>query len=206
MPPSERSLEHKLKDKPPKYITIRIQSEQAISNCVHDITSSDVYNKLNQSPTADSNGNYNMLHDVIKLAKDKHMPYKTVQFNKYKHKQSTWITLAILKCIRYRDKLRNKLKLMHADSQEHPMTRANLMAYNAVLKKCIRAAKQMHYESCFNKFKHNIRKTWDTINNILSRSNKSKNFPSSYIHNDKVSLYMRVYLGDRVDAGLIWMA
>ena len=43
----------------------------------------------------------------------------------------------------------------------------------------------MHYESCSNKFKHNIRKTWDTINNILSRSNKSKNFPSSYIHNDK---------------------
>ena len=36
-----------LKDKPPKYITIRIQSEQAISNFVHDITSSDVYNKLN---------------------------------------------------------------------------------------------------------------------------------------------------------------
>ena len=175
-----------LKDKPPKYITIRIQSEQAISNFLHDIISSDVYNNLNQSPTADPNVNYNMLHDVIKLAKDKHMPYKTVKFNKYKHKKSTWITLAILKSIRYRDKLRNKLKLMHADSHEYNMTRANLMAYNAVLKKCIRAAKQMHYESCFNKFKHNIRKTWDTINNILSRSNKSKNFPSSYIHNDKV--------------------
>ena len=72
-----------LEDKPPKYITIRIQSEQAISNFVHDITSSDVYNKLNQSPTADPNVNYNMLHDVIKLAKDKHMPYKTVKFNKY---------------------------------------------------------------------------------------------------------------------------
>ena len=93
--------------------------------------SSDVYNKLNQSPTADPNVNYNMLHDVIKLAKDKHMPYKTV---KYKHKKSTWITLAILKSIRYRDKLRNKLKLMHADSHEYNMTRANLMAYNAVLK------------------------------------------------------------------------
>ena len=174
------------KDKPPKYITIRIQREQAISNFVHDITSSDVYNKLNQSPTPDPNVNYNMLHDVIKLAKDKHMPYKTVKFNKYKHKKSTWITLAILKSIRYRDKLRNKLKLMHADSHEYNMTQANLMAYNAVLKKIIRAAKQMHYESCFNKFKHNIRKTWDTINNILSRSNKSKNFHSSYIHNDKV--------------------
>ena len=111
-----------LKDKPPKYIAIRIQSEQAISNFVHDITSSDVYNKLNQSPTADTNVNYNMLHDVIKLAKDKHMPYKTVKFNTYKHKQSTWITLDILKSIRYRDKLRNKLKLMHADSHEYNMT------------------------------------------------------------------------------------
>ncbi len=96
-----------LKDKPPKYITIRIQSQQATSNFVHDITSSDVYNKLNQSPTADPNVNYSMLHEVIKLAKDKDMPYKTVKFKKYKHKRSTWITLDILKYIRYRDKLRN---------------------------------------------------------------------------------------------------
>ena len=50
-----------LKDKPPKYITIRIQSQQAISNFVHDITSSDVNNKLNQSPNADPNVTYNML-------------------------------------------------------------------------------------------------------------------------------------------------
>ena len=60
-----------------------------------------------------------MLHEVIKLAKDKHMPYKTVKFKKYKHKKSTWITLAILKSIRYRDKLRNKLKAkMYAISSE----------------------------------------------------------------------------------------
>ena len=128
-----------------------------------------------------------MLHEVIKLAKDMHMPYQTVKFKKYKHTKSTWITLAILKYIRYRDKLRNKLKLVHADSHEYNMTRANLMAYNAVLQKCIRAAKQMHYESCFNKFKHNTRTTWDTINNILSSSHElKKNFPSSYIHNCNV--------------------
>ena len=41
------------------------------------------------------------------------MPYKTVKFKKYiKLKKSTWITLAILKSIRYRDQLRNKVKLM----------------------------------------------------------------------------------------------
>ena len=62
------------------------------------------------------------------------MPYKTVKFKKYEHTKSTWITLAILKSIRYRDKLRNKLKQMHADSHEYNMTRVNLKAYNAVLK------------------------------------------------------------------------
>ncbi len=71
-----------------------------------------------------------MLHEVIKPAKDKHIPYKTVKFKKYKHNKSTWTTLALL-----RSKLRNKLKLMHADSHEYNMTRANLKAYNAVLKK-----------------------------------------------------------------------
>ena len=96
----------------------------------NDITSSDVYNKLNQSPNADPNVNYNMLHEVIKPAKDKHIPYKTVKFKKYKHKNFTWTTLALLK-----SKLRNKLKLMHADSHEYNMTRANLKAYNVVLKK-----------------------------------------------------------------------
>ena len=97
-----------LKDKPPKYITIRIQSQQAISIFLNVITSSDVYNELNQSPTADTNVNYNKLHEVIKLSK--HMSYKTVKFKKYKHNKSTWITLAIHKSIRYRDKLRNTLK------------------------------------------------------------------------------------------------
>ena len=71
-----------------------------------------------------------MLHEVIKLAKDKHMPYKTVTFKKNKPKKIH----AILKYFRYIDQLRNKLKLMHADSHEYHMTRANLMAYNAVLK------------------------------------------------------------------------
>ena len=66
-----------------------------------------------------------MLHEVIKLAKDKHNAYKTVKFKKYKHKKSTWITLAI-KYIRYRNQLRNKLKLMHADSHEYNITCANL--------------------------------------------------------------------------------
>ena len=48
----------------------------------------------------------------------------------------------------------------------------------------------MHYEACFNKFKHNTRKTFDTVNSILSRSHKLKKLPlipySSYIHNDNV--------------------
>ena len=35
------------------------------------------------------------------------------------------------------------------------MTHAKLKPYNAVLKKIIRAAKQMDYEACFNKLTQN---------------------------------------------------
>ena len=52
-----------------KLIKINIQNEKAISNFIHEIISSDVNNKLNQSPSAIPNINYNILGECIKCAK-----------------------------------------------------------------------------------------------------------------------------------------
>ena len=38
--------------------------------------------------------------------------------------------------------------------------------------KTIRTANLIYYESTFNRCKHNIRKTWQTINEIISKSQK----------------------------------
>ncbi len=52
----------------------------------------------------------------------------------------------------------------------------NLKTYNSILKKTIRTAKLMYYESTFYRCKHDIRKTWQTINEIISKSQKRNNY------------------------------
>ncbi len=41
-------------------------------------------------------------------------------------------------------------------------------------------AKRVYYESSFEKFKNNMRKTWSTINDILNKSKKKKIFPDVF--------------------------
>ena len=71
----------------------------------NEIIESEIYNKLDKSRSADTNMNYDIIHDAILIAKEKHMPCKLVKFKKHKHKKSKWITQGLLKSIRYRDKL-----------------------------------------------------------------------------------------------------
>ena len=119
----------------PRYIKITVQNSDSISDFIHEVFSSNVYSKLDQSPNANPNVNYDILHDVMQCAKNKHMPYKTVKLKKYKHKKSAWITLGLLKSIRYRDKLYKTLKTTRPESSKYFAIRINLTTYNTILKK-----------------------------------------------------------------------
>ena len=81
----------------PKFIKIKIVSEQATTNVKYEIRSDVLYNKLSKSLNADTNINYEIIHYEIARAKNKCMPSKIVKFNKYKHKNSSWITQGLLK-------------------------------------------------------------------------------------------------------------
>ena len=120
------------------------------------------------------NLNYNIMHEEIMRAKNKYMPIKTMKFNKYKHKNSTWITQGLLKSIRYRDTLYKQLKMSDPNSPDYETTNTILKTYNSILKRNIRAAKQIYFESRFNRFKNDIRNTWKTINEILSKNKEKK--------------------------------
>ena len=69
----------------PKFIKIKIVSEQAMTNVKYEIRSDVLYNKLNKSLNADTNINYEIIHDEIARAK---INVCLVKFNKYKHKKS----------------------------------------------------------------------------------------------------------------------
>ena len=55
----------------------------------------------------------------------------------------------------------------------------NLHTYNTILKHSIRKAKADYYYSRFEKYKNNMRNTWVTIKEIISRESKT-NFPESF--------------------------
>ena len=96
--------------------------------------------------------------------------------NKYKHTKSPWITQGLLKSIRYRDKLYKQLKLTNPDTVEYEVLKINLKSYNAILKRSFRIAKQNYFETCFNKFKSDIKNTWKTINEILCKDKTKKHY------------------------------
>ena len=87
---------------------------------------------------ADPNRNYDVLEHSITSAINKHLPTKTIKFNKHKHKNSNWITQGIIKSIKYRDMLYRKLKKTNPYCQQHEVMVINLHTYNNILKRSIR--------------------------------------------------------------------
>ena len=165
------SLKITQKNEPlPKYIKINIVNTEAMHNVRHEIKSEEIYNKFNKKPTADPNSNFTTLCNEILRSKNKHMPSKWVKFNKYKHKMSSWITQGLLKSNKFRDNLYKRLKLTNPNSTNYNTININLKTYNGILKRSIRTAKHTYFELCFNRFKNDIRNTWKTINDILSKT------------------------------------
>ena len=144
-------------------------------------------------PNTNPNYNYNKMISIIDEAKKKHMPIKIVKFSK--HKKSEWITKGIIESVKFRDKLHNKMKTTARDSPDYNTYKTNISTYSRILKKSIRIAKCLYYSFCFNKYKKDIKKTWQTINDIMHRKINSTSNPEYFEQsgikiNDKRDLLM----------------
>ena len=138
--------------KPPnKFIKIRSLNESSFLNVINDLKSSNIITLMENNVTSDPNDNYNILLEEIQKAIDKHMPFKTVTFNKYRHKKETWITGGILKSIRFKDKLYRQLIMTDPLIPQYNIIKTNLKTYCTILKRNIRLAKKNAYiYSTFN--------------------------------------------------------
>ena len=99
-------------DKPhrPNFITTRIYNQKTSKNFKEELESKNFQDILRCNPESDPNYNYNKLHELLTSLRDKHFPYKSQRFNKYRHKLNNWITCGILKSIKTRDKIYFKIK------------------------------------------------------------------------------------------------
>ena len=85
---------------PPKKVRICNFTQTAVNDFLTEIAESNISERLDISTDKDPNDNYEIIDNVIRNAKERHLPYKYVKFNKYKHKNSKWITKGIMKSIK----------------------------------------------------------------------------------------------------------
>ena len=60
----------------------------------------------------------------------------------------------------------------------------SVRSYNKILRSLIKDAKQSYYRSCFQNFKHIIKKTWSTISSIIN-TKKHTDIPDFFTWNNK---------------------
>ena len=171
----------------PKYVTIRKRDENSLINFREAIASTDLLSKLDHSSDSDPNKNYDIIHNAIQTSIDEHLPTKTVRFNRYKHKNSKWITSGLLKSIQFRDKLYKKFHKSKPGTENRNNLQLNLRTFNSILKKSIHMAKSDYYHTQLNKYKKDTRKTWDTLKDILNKNKNSKHSHLFTKNNKKIT-------------------
>ena len=86
--------------------------------------------------------------------------------------------LAFIKVLPHHVQLYKKLKLTNPNSPNYDTIKTNL-----ILKQNIHSAKQIYYETCFHHFRNDIRNTWITINEILTRNQTKHKLPTVFKEN-----------------------
>ena len=146
----------------------------------HSLAAADIFSSLKTNQLCDPNENYNRLNNLIMKLQSKHLPGKSMKFNKHKHKHSKWITHGIIRSIRFRDKQYATLKKTNVADAEYQTLKSNLASYNKILKRSIYNAKKSYYCQQFHKYKHDIKNTWASIKQVLNRDQKQNTFPDVF--------------------------
>ena len=167
------------------FVKIRENSKDAYEALLSDLQNSNIMSSINTNPYGDPNANYNIIHNHLTHLKNKHLPFKFVKFNKYKHKSNKWITAGVLRSIKCRDKLYKALQNTDRTSHMYFPLKQKLNKYNSLLKKIIREAKVKYYNSRLEESKSNMKKTWSVINEIICKTKHHKKGIKAIILNGK---------------------
>ena len=161
----------------PKKVKKITNSPQAMYDMLNYLKINDITSKLKTDLLEDPNSNYDILHNYMKSTKDIFFPTKYVKFQKHRHKKMKWITLGIIRSIKFRDKIYVRFKQCPQNSEEYPVLKINLRVFNSILKRTIKETKTKYYEIYSINiyiYKSNIKMTWKTISKIICKSNSKR--------------------------------
>ena len=92
-----------------------------------------------------------------------------------KHKGNRWISYGIINSLKSRDNKLLQLQKLKQGSPEYCALKQNISVFNAIIKKIIREAKMKYYHEAFERNKHDVKRTWKNISELLSKSSKATN-------------------------------
>ena len=121
-------------DKKPRFVKVYTNKENGTRALLESLRAANTYDLLDDNPYSNPNLNYNKLHSCIMEFKEKHLSYKLVKFNKYKHKGNKWISNGIIKSLKFRDKLYKEIRSLNTNSPSYATIKQNLTVYNQLLK------------------------------------------------------------------------
>ena len=117
--------------------------------------------------------------------KNKHLPMKSVRYQKRKHKKSKWMTTGILNSINTKNRLYKTLLKTDTSSNAYGVAKANFKRYREILRNSIKRAKMLYYKKTFNLYQNDVKKTWALIKETLQQKKKQE-LPTEFIWNDRI--------------------
>jgi len=165
-----------LKSTLPQTVTYRVMSNQAIDNLNRSLSDHDWTDLYNST---DVNTAYEIFSDQFSQLVNTHLPIKTAKFNSLKHKREPWMTKGILTSLKTKEKL--YIQMVKCKGNANYAHRQEIYKqYNFIYKKCIKAAKALHWKITFQETKSNMKKTWENINTILNKKSNKHSFPQVF--------------------------
>ena len=157
-----------------KFITIRANTDDRKDNFRQCFHNKYIFDQLDKDiHVTDPNYNYEILEHAIKYTHSECFPERRVRFNAKKHKKTPWITNGILKSTNNRNKLYKKLKQSRIDSINYIAKKTDFNKYRNTLSKTITNAKRVYYNQIFDRYKYDMKKTWNIISEPLNRKVKN---------------------------------
>ena len=171
----------------PKFINITRSSPENWENFSNELSGINWSEKINTTNLfANPDTNYDFFIDILSEAKNKHFPTKKVRFKRYKHKNNAWITFGLLTSIKQKDHL---YKQWHALKRDHPNfenIKKEFKSYEKNLKHLIYTVKKKYYNDQFNKYRADIKNTWQTIKLILNKNRSTRKMQTKFCVNGSI--------------------
>ena len=175
------------RDNKTKYINVETKDDASLNNFINELKNLNIIANMNIEPNANPSENYAIFENLLTYAKNKHLPVRRKKFDKQKHHINKWITRGLLTSINSKNKLYKKLVQMRVDGnvETYNQLKIRFNRFRNILRQSIKDAKRLYFQRIFEKFKHDIKKTWSTINEKLQRK-KKKTSSNIFYHDGKI--------------------